>query len=118
MELINEDLLFKMEEDEGEENNNEEYNKNNPRRTGRAYRRKTEKIKNRRLKNIILSGGYYPERGIISDYNNINHAYIKDCSRAGCKKFLKKMATRKTRRNPSLSHCGYKKEFDLWWILH
>lgn len=100
----------------------EEEPRNGARKTGRAYRRRMNYLKKKRLMEIVKSGYNY------SFYTNWEYTdgsfhrlydYIRYPQNSNRKRFLKKYSNRKVRRAQGESMKGnqYRKVFDYWWEL-
>ena len=84
--------------------------------TGRAYRRRQQKLRN---KDVCKEFHY--SRGAFMSVKNKDGSYrIKQCGKRDSKKFFKNYSNRVVRRSMSdigSAKCGYRKEFDYWWII-
>ena len=95
------------------------------RKTGRAYRRSREKIKTKRLFEII-SNGYNPARGYVKHHLDENgewipNSYIRYPKHSHPQKFLKGYSNKVIRRNseslpPKGNH--YRRLIEYWWTLY
>lgn len=98
---------------------------NNPRRTGRAYRRTQARRKDKKRRQIIERYAYHPSIGYLKhdfvdgEWETVGThiQYPKDSNR---QRFLKRESNRKVRRyTKSISSGGgYRKLFDYWWNLY
>lgn len=99
--------------------------KHGRRRSGIAYRRSQKKKKDKRLRNIISSGGYKPMIGYI-DYGFVDGVWqevgnhIKYPRNSNAQRFLKRQSNKRVRRYTGNIPKGnsYRKLLDYWWELY
>jgi hypothetical protein len=94
----------------------------NPRKTGRAYRRKMKIRKEDRLYHIV-KGHYMPHVGWVDwEFNGRTlHGspyYFKDSSHSRKQKWLKKQTIRKVRRMDIANGNYYRKCYEYWWNMY
>lgn len=100
----------------------EEKSGNGARKTGRAYRRRMNYLKRKRLMEIV-KGGY--NRSFYTNWEYIDGSfhriddYIRYPKNSNRKRFLKNCSNRKVRREQGALTKGnqYRKVFDYWWEL-
>lgn len=98
---------------------------NNPRQTGRAYRRTQARRKDKKRRQIIERYAYRPNIGYLK-HNFVNGewkvvgSHIQYPNGSNRQKFLKRESNKKVRRyTKSISSGGgYRKLFDYWWNLY
>ncbi|NMA32240.1 MAG: hypothetical protein GX941_10620 [Candidatus Methanofastidiosa archaeon] len=97
-----------------------------PRRKDAAYRRYMERVKKKRLRNIIENYGFTPHVGWVVESQrvdadrNLCGIYIKYPKSSKHRKYLKAKTSRKNRRNyldlPTKGN-KYRRVVDCWWEL-
>lgn len=96
--------------------------KNNPRKTGRAYRRKIKVQKEDRLYRIVKNH-YMPHVGYV-DWDFDGHTlygtpyYFKDSSHSRKQKWLKKQTNKKIRHMDIANGNYYRKCYEYWWVMY
>jgi len=90
------------------------------------YSRQEIKVrKDDRLLKIMNYGGYAPHVGYVDwgfDGRTLLHTgkYIKYPKNSNCQRWMKRLTSKKTRRNSELTGKGnqYRRLFDYWWTLY
>ena len=90
------------------------------------YSRQEIKVrKDDRLLKIMNYGGYAPHVGYVDwgfDGRTLLHTgkYIKYPKNSNCQRWMKRLTSKKTRRNSELTGKGnqYRRLFDSWWTLY
>lgn len=101
----------------------EEKTRNRARKTGRAYRRRMNYLKKKRLMEIVKTGcnrSFYKNWECADGSFHRLYDYIRYPKNSNRKRFLKNCSNRKIRREREESMKGnqYRKIFDYWWELY